>query len=199
MGCGKVRGTSEECSTVGDPGQATVADNVPVGACSSSKGGDPSPQGADPAEAIVAPQAAVAEPSAADSAEVRVLRRLIVRQSERMLGILEELEANGRKVSHWAWWVFPTDMPGAGEPGGTTYVTPGTAGTLLADACAEDWRKVLEKVCDLCEDGLGISALPRVDHGRVHFFLKFWASVPDKPVWMESVLQRLNVFDWPPR
>lgn len=198
MGCGKVSGTSEKCSSVGAPGQETVADNVRTETSSSSKG-DPVPQGADIVEAIVAPQAAVAEPSPADSAEERVLRRLIQRQNERMPGILEELEANGRKVSHWAWWVFPTDMPGAGEPGGTTYVTPGTAATLLADTCAEHWRKVLEKVCDLCEDGSGMSALPRIDHGRVHFFLKFWSSVPDRPAWMEAVLQRLNAFDWPPR
>merc|ERR1719468_1070562 len=70
-------------------------------------------------------------------------------------------------------------MPGACDPIGT-YITQKTAGDLVKGETAEEWRKILEKMCDFVEKG-GMGAIPRIDHGRIHFFLKFWQGLKDKP------------------
>mmetsp|Transcript_79123 Transcript_79123/g.229841 ORF Transcript_79123/g.229841 Transcript_79123/m.229841 type:complete len:131 (-) Transcript_79123:192-584(-) len=129
--------------------------------------------------------------------EHRVLKALVRRQQERCPKILKELEKTGRKTSHWIWWVCPTQLPGRCDPIGS-YVTRETASLLLASESAEQWRTVLETLCDLTEKN-GKSVLPPVDHGRVHYFLRFWAHVPDKPEWMEHVLRKLDRFDWKAR
>jgi len=55
------------------------------------------------------------------------LETLLHRQKERCPQIVQELQAHGRKVSHWAWWVFPTEKAGASEPVPKTCVTRATA------------------------------------------------------------------------
>mmetsp|Transcript_16237 Transcript_16237/g.48998 ORF Transcript_16237/g.48998 Transcript_16237/m.48998 type:complete len:172 (+) Transcript_16237:58-573(+) len=138
-------------------------------------------------------------PAKASAPSHSAVQALLQRQRDRLPAILQELERYGRKHSHWAWWVFPTDLPGASEPGEPTWVTHETAHRLFQpDAPSADWRAVLEKVCSLVEaDGKGV--LPRVDHGRVHHFLRFWADVDCSPSWMSRVLRRLGRFEWPPR
>merc|ERR1712087_869877 len=97
------------------------------------------------------------------------------------------------------WWVFPTEMAGASEPGEETYVTRCTAAQLFQDsALAEQWQAVLEKICALLEDR-GMAVLPRIDHGRIHHFLLLWKELTDVPDWMVVVLRRLSKFTWPPR
>merc|ERR1712137_1178974 len=113
--------------------------------------------------------------------------------------IIDELERNGRKVSCWAWWVFPTDQPGMCEPGRPTFVTRNTAHFLFSDdAPTQDWRRVLEKLCKLMEES-GMDVIPRRDHGRVHFFIKFYKGLPDVPDWMTAVLKRFDRYQWPSR
>lgn len=119
------------------------------------------------------------------------------RQQERLPKVLRELEKTGRKTSHWIWWVCPTQLPGRADPIGT-YVTKQTAVALMSGESAEEWRAVLEKLCALVDD-VGTSVLPKVDHGRVHHFLRFWSRVPNKPEWMEDVLESLRRFDWQAR
>ena len=66
--------------------------------------------------------------------------------------IVDELESRGRKVTHWAWWAFPTDLCGASEPPPETKVSsPAAAAELLARGPVDRWRRVLELVCDLSE------------------------------------------------
>jgi hypothetical protein len=92
--------------------------------------------------------------------------------------ILRELETSGRKVGHWAWWVFPTELPGASEPPPATAVSAATARELVTRA-PSGWRLCLEQVCSLVETAalaggrLSLNGvLPYIDHGRVEFFVK---------------------------
>lgn len=99
--------------------------------------------------------------------------------------ILEELHQNGRKQSHWAWWIFPTEKEGMCEPPPKTAVTKTTAPLLLKHAPPE-WRLVLELLLELSEaslreGGAGLkSILPYVDHDRVRYFATFWKHIPDQ-------------------
>merc|ERR1712187_257782 len=124
------------------------------------------------------------------------MQNLLARQRDKMQDIKAELENNGRKTSHWAWWVFPTELPGASEPPPETYVTPATAHRLFdGGSCANEWREVLEQICALTETN-GQTVLPSIDHGRVHYFIKFWSTSPVAPDWMRMVVTRLEKFTW---
>mmetsp|Transcript_27445 Transcript_27445/g.72869 ORF Transcript_27445/g.72869 Transcript_27445/m.72869 type:complete len:136 (+) Transcript_27445:188-595(+) len=134
----------------------------------------------------------------ASDRDLAALETLIKQQKSRFPMILASLEKNGRKTGHWIWWCCPTEMPGAADPF-ETYVTKKTATALFAEDAAQDiWRQVLEKICDLLEDK-GMNVLPRADHGRIHYFLKFWKGLENLPEWMDSVLERMSKYDWPPR
>ena len=116
--------------------------------------------------------------------------RLARTQRAEMGRILAELQQEGRKGdhSHWAWWVFPTEIVGKNDPAATC-VTATTAEWLVAQDDGT-WRQVLEKVCDLVEAD-GPRALPDRDHGRVHHFIRFWSGMQGTPPWMQRVCRRL--------
>jgi len=46
----------------------------------------------------------------------KFLQTLVRRQKEQMPKIIGDLSKNGRKTLHYAWWLFPTELPGASEP-----------------------------------------------------------------------------------
>lgn len=123
-----------------------------------------------------------------------VLQELIRRQTYHFPGVLKELEARRKKTGHWAWWAWPTDKEGFSEPLPQTRVSFETAPALLRVAEETRWREVLEKVCALVEaNGRKLDGVvPRIDHGRIIFFVKFWNTVPEKPPWMAKVLQTLE-------
>lgn len=156
----------------------------------------------------------------AEIAQVRLLKQ---KQSRFLAEILEELEASGRKRTHWIWWVMPTTKPGDGEPGEGTFVTTRTAAFLFQgaepmtdeklqeedDLRARLWQEILEKIAKLqVERVLNTGSvekkkpratstiLPSVDHGRVHFFVKFWVEHPKTPQWLQKVCDQLGRFDW---
>lgn len=121
---------------------------------------------------------------------------LLERQRTKLPSALAGLKRHRRKVGHWAWWCFPTELKGRSEPRPQTCVTTSTA-AALAHHSPKVWRELLETICDLAEDSrVGKSVLPRIDHGRVTFFLKFWGNLPKgvTPSWLLSVLQRLEPF-----
>ena len=119
------------------------------------------------------------------------LRHLLERQAEHMPRAVKELEKHGRKTSHWAWWAFPTEKPGASEPDPKTCVTLENAGHLCERA-PPSWRQCLEKIADLVESSDLVSVLPTIDHGRVVFFIKFWRDHDDTPLWLHRVIQKLE-------
>jgi len=129
--------------------------------------------------------------------DVERLEALLERQREHCPKILAELELNRRKVSCWAWWVFPTEMPGASEPPPATAVSAVTAFALLRRA-PPSWRGCLEKVSALAEEQASggrptlRNVLPPIDHGRVDYFVKFWRGIKNRPVWLDLVLDTLG-------
>ena len=115
---------------------------------------------------------------------------LINVQKKELKEVLKELNKYGRKETHWAWWVFPTELPGSNDPY-KTYVTYRTALSFSKNAPRE-WQIVLDKIIDLIE-AKGISnVMPSVDHDRIKFFVKFWKGVDDKPNWLDKSIKRLE-------
>eukprot|EP00405_Crypthecodinium_cohnii_P015582 CAMPEP_0206455242 /NCGR_PEP_ID=MMETSP0324_2-20121206/21638_1 /ASSEMBLY_ACC=CAM_ASM_000836 /TAXON_ID=2866 /ORGANISM="Crypthecodinium cohnii, Strain Seligo" /LENGTH=105 /DNA_ID=CAMNT_0053925913 /DNA_START=348 /DNA_END=662 /DNA_ORIENTATION=+ len=67
------------------------------------------------------------------------LEELVQQQKRKCYDIIEELDRFGKKVSHWIWWICPTDVPGCNDPYGT-YVTKETAHGLFGEQAAEqEW------------------------------------------------------------
>lgn len=118
-----------------------------------------------------------------------VLKLLAVQKKE-LKNILKELDKYGKKQSHWAWWVFPTDLPGANDPH-KTYLTEDTALSFVNNA-SKDWQNVLEKIADLIEDKGVSNVLPYNDHDRIRFFVKFWKKIVNKPLWLDKVITRFE-------
>jgi len=134
----------------------------------------------------------------ASKEDIRSLDALVQKQ-RRLLGqILKELHKYGCKEGHWIWYVFPTDRAGDCDPANTR-VTQSTAPRLCAnDSTAVAWQMVLEQICDLIEEK-GMKVLPRIDHGRVYWFIRFWNALEESPEWMLAVCKRLGRFHWPAR
>lgn len=132
-------------------------------------------------------------PSELAAKELRSLEALLRRQKEHCPKILVELNQHGRKVSHWAWWVWPTEKEGMSEPPPRTSVSARTAPELLERA-PPSWRGVLEKVSSLAAESPGglRAVVPSIDIPRIGYFVEFWLTVDPKPRWLEEVLQGLD-------
>eukprot|EP00746_Dinoflagellata_sp_MGD_P127371 gnl/MRDRNA2_/MRDRNA2_61965_c0_seq1.p1 gnl/MRDRNA2_/MRDRNA2_61965_c0~~gnl/MRDRNA2_/MRDRNA2_61965_c0_seq1.p1 ORF type:complete len:182 (+),score=28.47 gnl/MRDRNA2_/MRDRNA2_61965_c0_seq1:100-645(+) len=127
----------------------------------------------------------------------QAMDRLLEAQAERLPGIIRELE-RGHKKGHWIWYVFPTSMPGNCDPR-ATYVTPLTVGNLFEDPATEQqWQRALELICEQVQND-HMKALPRIDHGRIHHFIKEWKKLNHGSSWMSEVVSRLDKEKWPPR
>jgi hypothetical protein len=127
---------------------------------------------------------------------------LIKKQYKECPIILKELNDNGEKKSCWTWYIFPTDQIGRCD-GLKTRVTIDTVQILLkfAPDGANGWRSCLEKIIELAIQNKNLAiqkqnnleyVLPRVDIGRVEFFIKFWKKIDDKPQWLTNVCEDLE-------
>ena len=115
------------------------------------------------------------------------LARLVQRMHRELPNRLRDLEENGQKTGHWAWWAWPTEKEGVSEPPPRTAVTRDSAAELIERAPIE-WRLVLEKVCELVgrkERGFN-GVIPSIDWNRIHFFVEFWNTVPESPSWLKD-------------
>eukprot|EP00929_Paragymnodinium_shiwhaense_P066482 TRINITY_DN33353_c0_g1_i1.p1 TRINITY_DN33353_c0_g1~~TRINITY_DN33353_c0_g1_i1.p1 ORF type:complete len:139 (+),score=26.47 TRINITY_DN33353_c0_g1_i1:206-622(+) len=131
----------------------------------------------------------------------RAFTSLVAQQRKVLPTVKAEIEAGG-KDSCWAWYMFPTEKEGNCDRY-ETRITELNAKDLFEQDTAEGWRQVLEMVCDLLEEAGDVPPssriLPRIDHGRVHYFIKFWEKYPDSTDWMKTVCERLAEFNFPPR
>eukprot|EP00929_Paragymnodinium_shiwhaense_P087486 TRINITY_DN4765_c0_g1_i10.p1 TRINITY_DN4765_c0_g1~~TRINITY_DN4765_c0_g1_i10.p1 ORF type:complete len:162 (-),score=31.43 TRINITY_DN4765_c0_g1_i10:323-742(-) len=127
--------------------------------------------------------------------------RLVEMQREVLPTVKAEIEKGG-KDSCWAWYMFPTEKAGMLDEE-ETRITADNAKDLFKQDTAAGWQEALEMICDLLEKAGEVppsgAILPSVDHGRVHFFIKFWHSYPGSTPWMTKVCRRLAKFDFPPR
>jgi len=127
----------------------------------------------------------------------QALEVLLKRQRQALPNIMKELTKYNEKRGHYIWWIFPTSMPGAADPF-QTYVTNATAPALFSSETSEVWQEVLEKICEMI-DASGMKVLPRIDHGRIYYFLQLWKDVPEQPEWFAAVIERLGRYKWPMR
>jgi hypothetical protein len=116
---------------------------------------------------------------------------LIKRQEKECPRIVHELRTHGRKTSHWAWWVFPTEKPGMSEPKPVTAVTR-TNATMLFTRAPHAWQEALELIVELGEKNGLNSILPDIDLPRVNYFIDLFSEV-DTPAWMKTVLRKLRM------
>ena len=115
------------------------------------------------------------------------------KQQQHLPHILRELQTHGRKINHWAWWVFPTDLAGRSEPLPKTCVQPEERSLLLNGSTAHEWQLVLEKIASLIEQHQSWNVvLPPIDHGRVRFFIRYWSAEAERTQWLNNVLRILR-------
>ncbi|CAE7032058.1 pnbA [Symbiodinium natans] len=136
------------------------------------------------------------------SSDRRAFQALLQCQAKHMAKILVELD-HGAKESCWAWYIFPTEKAGMCDMDETRITTENAKDLCDAsvNTSAGHWQQCLEKICDLLEERNvkppDSHVLPRIDHGRVHWFVKFWQSYEFSPPWMQEVCRRLDEFDFP--
>lgn len=109
--------------------------------------------------------------------------------------ILKELKDNKEKISHWAWYIFPTENAGRNDPL-NTYVTEKTAEILL-ELAPPEWKLCLEKIIELAhkKDKKLDKVLPVRDIDRVFYFIEFWEKITFKPhwLWLSNVCVQLRI------
>ncbi|MCA9506895.1 MAG: DUF1810 family protein [Myxococcales bacterium] len=113
-------------------------------------------------------------------------RQLLIKQKNNFPSILSELKKQGRKISHWIWWVFPTEKPGASEPLPKTKIEEKEVEYVLQNTDVDQWAEILEEIFGLLKQhqkgewktsGGNIpnsDIIPAIDHGRIEFALTFW-------------------------
>jgi hypothetical protein len=90
----------------------------------------------------------------------------------------------GRKRTHWAWYIFPSEMPGQSDPF-KTRVTKLTYNYFLDNIDVKQWIRILSLATDKTK-------IPYVDHGRIHYFCMFWRQFDDIPHELKTVIHQLN-------
>lgn len=99
---------------------------------------------------------------------------LISKQSENFDNIYQELAMKGRKINHWAWWVWPTEMEGRSEPDPKTSVQEDEIGYLLDHCPIGLWSNILGLICDLIDQKGKHAVIPGIDHGRIKHFCRLF-------------------------
>ena len=115
------------------------------------------------------------------------LATLVQKMYRELPGAFRDLEVNGKKTRHWAWWAWPTEKEGFSEPMPRTAVTRDSAAELIERAPRE-WQLMLEKVCELVgwgEKGFN-GVIPSIDWNRIRYFVLFWNTVPESPPWLKD-------------
>lgn len=136
--------------------------------------------------------------------EISALNILVYRQNTKLPIALEELNKFGFKKGHWSWWAFPTELAGVSQPEiidmkvcgflGKSFITNNTANQLLENA-PEIWKSVLIKICELLEKNKKMDGIiPKIDQGRVIYFVKFWNTIENKPDWFSNIILTLSKF-----
>jgi hypothetical protein len=129
--------------------------------------------------------------------EIRSLKKLLDKQYEICSDVLNELEINKSKTSHWAWYIFPNQFIGQNDKL-ETYLSQETAQILL-EVAPKEWQLCLEKIIELTEKNNNklLTVLPKIDILRVNEFIKFWDNIPRPGSflrWFTIVLYKLKLF-----
>eukprot|EP00438_Fugacium_kawagutii_P032286 Skav203496 [mRNA] locus=scaffold2089:44016:44773:- [translate_table: standard] len=84
------------------------------------------------------------------SDDQRAFNALVQCQECYLPKILTELDKGG-KESCWAWYIFPTEKAGFSDFDETRVTSENAVDLCCHESTAEDWRRCLEKICDLLE------------------------------------------------
>ena len=102
-------------------------------------------------------------------------KNLIQKQNEEFPNIIEDLQINGRKTRHWAWYVWPTERAGRSEPYPKSSISPQDVEVFLSKTNIEQWTVILLSLTELLNKASSRSeVIPPIDHGRIQFFFRFW-------------------------
>ena len=105
----------------------------------------------------------------------------------------KELIEKRRKISHYAWWSFPTERKGMTEPNPKTYLTVNTA-LLFLKSPAKEWKMYLNEVVNVIKkDKKRIKDIfSHSDIGRIKEFIIFFEYVIHKQKrksrWLLNIL-----------
>ena len=108
-------------------------------------------------------------------------RRLLAAQEATLGSVARQLlvpAKNYHKTGHWAWYVFPTTKVGKSDTTWRTAVKgPDDVAFLMHQgAIVAVWSSILERLALALTTQRSRDALPRIDHGRVGFFLVEWST-----------------------
>ena len=113
---------------------------------------------------------------------------------------VQELQREGQKRTHWAWYAFPHYAAGGSDPH-HTWLTRETAEQFLAIGPQAAWRDCLELVAKLVRARGGsettlAGTLPEADWDRVSQFCAFWsvviAAADNDLGWLREVIDVLG-------
>jgi len=133
-----------------------------------------------------------------EKTDMKSLEILKKRQTKYLPLATKELKEKRKKISHYAWWAFPTQKRGLSEPyQNKTYLTNKTA-LLLLKSPPKEWKQYLKQVFKIMkEDKKSIRQIfPRNDIGRIDAFITFFCNIIDsqehKSKWLEEILKHFD-------
>ena len=126
-------------------------------------------------------------------------QNLIEKQKIEFSNILDDLQENGRKTGHWAWYVWPTEKLGVSEPFPRSSIAPTDVELFLSQANLAQWSTILRLISELLEHAHSCSEIiPIIDHGRIEFFFLFWqrnSSLLEKHIdFRDAIIKFKTVF-----
>ena len=119
--------------------------------------------------------------------------------------IIMELRKHQKKVSHWSWYVWPTEKVGFSEPFPKTCVRFSSAARLLRETSLDEWIHILNNLNNLLDvhSDLPHLIIPTIDHARIRHFVQFWLedvleTTQEYPEFMREVERMSEHFEGEP-
>tara|TARA_B100000886_G_scaffold138879_1_gene93940 strand:+ start:1656 stop:2111 length:456 start_codon:yes stop_codon:yes gene_type:complete len=126
------------------------------------------------------------------------VKKLIEIQNNEFNNILNELIYFNKKISHWAWWVFPTEIMGSHDPIKTCVPKVYKLKYLYIINkfnIISQWIEILNKIIDLIKNKKHIKnkIIPTADHYRIRpYFFDFWLT-DDVRISYEKFYDTVNI------
>jgi hypothetical protein len=109
--------------------------------------------------------------------------------------IIKELKENGRKISHWNWYVFPNTYIG-NDPLKTKVENDNKYLEEFLSLADPKWIEILTLISDIIDrNGIKWSGcMPITDHNRMEQSINFWLSKPfiNNFIDFKNALKRLK-------
>tara|TARA_Y100000389_G_scaffold205145_1_gene264064 strand:- start:122 stop:1219 length:1098 start_codon:yes stop_codon:yes gene_type:complete len=126
--------------------------------------------------------------------DIKIMKVLKQKQIKYLPLATRELVEKRRKISHYAWWSFPTERKGMSEPNTKTYLTIDTA-LLFLKSPTKEWKNYLNEVVNIIKNDKKTikDIFPYNDLGRIEGFINFFEDVINKQkhksIWLKNILK----------